>query len=341
MKNVIEIKNLKKVFKQHTSLKNLIRGKRKRITALNRISVDIREGEIFGLLGPNGAGKTTLIKMLATLILPTEGSATVCGYDVVKDAWHVKNSIGLIHSDERSFFWRLTARQNLEFFAALYQLPSKVAKERIEEQLALVGLEEHANTWFQNYSTGMKQRLAIARGLLSRPKILFMDEPMRSIDPISTHKIREFIRNEALEHINGAIVIATNRLDEATSLCDRVGIFNNGNLIACGRTKDINLSVKDSIQYELEINNINDEVINRISKMEWVLNCEKKVHLNGKMDIVISLASEEEGLHHVLEEIMRSKGYIQKCKRKQPSFEEAFVSVIQEFDKYQDKNGTN
>lgn len=333
MKNVIEIRNLKKVFKQHTSLKSLLTGRKKLITAVNGISFDIREGEIFGLVGPNGAGKTTLIKMLTTLILPTEGKATLCGYDVVKDEWNVKKSIGLIHSDERSFFWRLTAKQNLEFFAALYQLPRGVAKERIDELLALVGLEEHANKWFQDYSTGMKQRLAIARGLLSRPKVLFMDEPMRSIDPISTQKIREFIRNRALEHIKGAIVIATNRLDEAVSLCDRVGIFNKGHLLTSGSIKDINLEAKDYIQYELEINNVSSEVINRIRGMEWVLNCEEKAHVNGKRDIVINLASEEEGLHRVLKEIIQSRGHIQKCVRKQPSFEDTFIDVIKEFEK--------
>jgi ABC-2 type transport system ATP-binding protein len=324
---------LKKIFKQHTSLKNLVLGRKKTTTALNGISIDIKEGEIFGLLGPNGAGKTTLIKMLTTLILPTEGKAAVFGFDVVKDQWFVKNSIGLIHSDERSFFWRLTGRQNLEFFAAIYHLPERVAKERIDEMLALVELEEHQNTMFQLYSTGMKQRLAIARGLLSRPKILFMDEPMRSIDPISTQKIREFIRNKALELIKGAIVIATNRLDEAASLCDRVGIFNKGHLVACGSIKEINIDVKPAIQYELEIKNIGNDVIDRIGRMEWVTNCEKKAHVNGRMDIVLNLTSEEESLHHVLEEIIKSKGYIQKCVRKQPSFEDAFTRIIKKFEK--------
>ncbi len=333
MKNAIEIRKLKKVFKQHTSLKNLVLGRKKLTTALNGISLDIKEGEIFGLLGPNGAGKTTLIKILTTLILPTKGTATICGYDVVKDQWHVKNCIGLIHSDERSFFWRLTGRQNLEFFAAIYHLPERIAKERIDELIELVELEEYQNTMFQLYSTGMKQRLAIARGLLSRPKVLFMDEPMRSIDPITTQKIRRFIRNKALELIKGAIVIATNRLDEATSLCDRVGIFNKGHLLVSDTIENINLDAKPSVQYELEIRNVGNEIIDRIGRMEWVTNCEKKAHVNGKMDVVLNLASEEEGLHHVLEEIIISKGYIQKCVRKQPSFEDSFTAIIKKFEK--------
>jgi ABC-2 type transport system ATP-binding protein len=341
MTNVIEVRNLKKVFKLHTTLKNLILGRKKMVTALNGISLDIREGEIFGLLGPNGAGKTTFIKMLTTLILPTEGNATLCGYDIVRDQWQVKNSIGLIHSDERSFFWRLTAKQNLEFFAAIYQLPSKVSRKRIDELLALVGLEEHANTWFQNFSTGMKQRLAIARGLLSMPKVLFMDEPMRSIDPVSTQKIRQFIRNKALEHIKGAIIIATNRLDEAVSLCDRVAIFNKGQMIKSGTIDDMNLAAKEYIQYELQVRNISNEVIDRICRMPWVLNCEKKTHGNANMGLVLDLTSEEESLHLALKEIIRSKGYIQKCIRKQPSFEDTFIDLIKEFKSSESKNETN
>jgi len=339
MTNVIEVRNLKKIFKLHTSLKNLILGRKKIVTALDNLSLDIREGEIFGLLGPNGAGKTTLIKMLTTLILPTGGSATLCGYDIVRDQWHVKNSIGLIHSDERSFFWRLTARQNLEFFAALYQLPGEVSRNRIDELLTLVGLEEHANTWFQNFSTGMKQRLAIARGLLSMPKVLFMDEPMRSIDPVSTQKIRQFIRNKALEHIKGAIIIATNRLDEAISLCDRVAIFNKGQMIKSGTIHDINLAAKEYIQYELKVKNISAEVIDSICRMPWVLNCENKSRGNGNTDLVLDLTSEEESLHLALKEIIRSNGYIQKCIRKEPSFEDTFIDLIKEFETSRSKNG--
>src|SRR3972149_9856561 len=147
MKNAIEIKKLTR--------------------ALNGISFDIKEGEIFGLLGPNGAGKTTLIKMLTTLIIPTEGTAKVQGYDVVKDEWQVRNIIGLIHSDERSFFWRLTGRQNLEFFAAIFHIPGRLSKNRIAEVIAHVGLEKYADNLFYNYLTWMKQRLAIARGLFN------------------------------------------------------------------------------------------------------------------------------------------------------------------------------
>ncbi len=340
MKNAIEIRKLKKVFKQHRSFKSLILGRNTTTNALNDISIDIKEGEIFGLLGPNGAGKTTLIKILTTLILPTKGTATLCGYDIVKDEWHVKNLIGLIHSDERSFFWRLTGKQNLEFFAAIYHLPGRVAKERIKELLALVELEEQANTMFQYYSTGMKQRLAIVRGLLSRPRVLFMDEPMRSIDPISTQKIRKFIRNKALELIDGAIIIATNRLDEATSLCDRVGIFDKGHLIASGNIGEIESGYSTYIQYDIEVKNLSDEVIEKIRRLRWIGDCRKTFQTNGKVGIMITLDREGESIHFVLQEIMRNSGYILKCSRREPSFEESFERIITKFKTRQRGIGT-
>jgi ABC-2 type transport system ATP-binding protein len=336
MKNAIEIKNLKKVFKQHTTLKNLILGRKRLTTALNGISIDIKEGEIFGLLGPNGAGKTTLIKVLTTLVFPTKGAASVCGHDVIKDEWKVRKIIGLIHSDERSFFWRLTGRQNLEFFAAILQVPGELIKNRIDEAIAHVELQKDADNLFYNYSTGMKQRLAIARGLLNRPRILFMDEAMRSIDPISTQKIRKFIKTKIREKQGVTIVMATNRLDEATDLCDRVAILKRGELVKCGSLGDIEAVTKKSIQYEIEAKNLTDGVIGQIQKMKWVNECKETFRRNGKIGIMITLNSEEKSIHLILEQIMRNKGYIVRCDRREPSFDESFDRIIKEFEAQKD-----
>jgi len=337
MKNAIEIRNLKKTFLQRVSFKNFFFGKKKLTRALNGISLDIREGEIFGLLGPNGAGKTTLIKVLTTLVLPTEGSATLHNYDVVRDEWKVRNIIGLIHSDERSFFWRLTGRQNLEFFAAIFGIPGRLAKNRINEVIAYVDMEKYAENLFQNYSTGMKQRLAIARGLLNNPRILFMDEAMRAIDPISTRKIRDFIKTMVKERKNMTIVMATNRLDEATDLCDRVAILNNGYLVKCGGIGEIEAVSKGYVQYDIEAKNLGDEVIGQIQQMERVRHCETMFSMNGTVGITITLDDEEESLHLVLQEIMRSQGYIVRCNRREASFDESFSRLIAGFEAHQGK----
>lgn len=332
MKNAIEIRELKKVFHRHVKFMDLFLGRKKTTRALKGISFDIKEGEIFGLLGPNGAGKTTLIKILTALIIPTEGTAKVHGYDIVKDEWQVKNIIGLIHSDERSFFWRLTGRQNLDFFASIFHIPKRLAKSRIDEVIAHVGLEEHADNLFSNYSTGMKQRLAIARGLLNKPRILFMDEAMRSIDPISTQKIREFIKTMMRGNNDMTIIMATNRLDEATNLCDRVAVLNRGRLVKCGSIEEIDSSAQGSIQYEIEARNLDDVVIEQIRRIKWVRDCRKTFHLNGTVGIAVTLDTEEESVHRVLEEIMSRGCFIVRCSRRSPSFDESFNRIITEFE---------
>jgi len=183
--------NITKRFPRTTGYRDLLPFReRKWVTAVEDISLDIEEGELFGLLGPNGAGKTTLIKLLCCLVLPNSGTAKVFGYDILKDEQAVKNLVGLVSAEERSFFWRITARENLRFFASLYRLSGRQSKERINELLNLVGLADEADIRFQNYSTGMRQKLAIARGLLGRPRVLFVGEPTRSLDPVSAQAVR-------------------------------------------------------------------------------------------------------------------------------------------------------
>jgi ABC-2 type transport system ATP-binding protein len=331
MKNAIEIRKLKKIFQQHRGFLSLFLGKKKLTRALDGVSFNIKEGEIFGLLGSNGAGKTTLIKVLTTLVIPTEGTAKVYGCDVVRDERQVRDMIGLINSDERSFFWRLTGRQNLDFFAAILHIPKRWVKRRINEVIDQVGLEDHADNRFYNYSTGMKQRLAIARGLLNSPRILFMDEAMRSIDPISTQRIRELIKKMIRERTDMTIVMATNRLDEAKDLCDRTAILHKGNLLRYGTIKEIEALVTGSTQYEIEAKNVREEVLERIRQIRWIHGCKKIFHMNGKVGITITLDREEESIHMVLQEIVSNGGYIVRCSRREPSFDESFHRIITEF----------
>lgn len=329
MKNAIEIQNLKKAFTKNIGLREFLRGRKESFFAINDVSLNIREGEIFGLLGHNGAGKTTIIKILTTLILPTDGRVKIYDFDIKKDAQEIKALIGLIHSDERSFFWRLNGWQNLEFFASIFRLPRKTAKNRIDELLHLVGLENDAHKIFHSYSTGMKQKLAIARGLLCHPKLLFMDEALRSIDPISTQRIRNFIKKEIPKFLGGTVVVATNRLDEAAQLCDRVAILKRGRIVECGSIDEIKKRFYECIDYEIEIKNFSDDIYERICRMNCIQNCEKTVQIDGMVGIEISMPFEEEKkLHFVLKEIIDNNGYIQRCIRKQPSLETVFTDIM-------------
>jgi ABC-2 type transport system ATP-binding protein len=330
--NAIEIDNIRKVFYFRGGFRHLLSESNNANIALDGISVNIKEGEIFGLLGPNGAGKTTLIKILSTLILPTSGTAKIYGHDILRDEIKVKKLIGLIHSDERSFFWRLTGRQNLDFFASLFNLPGKSAERKIDELLYLVELEQDADKKFHFYSTGMKQKLAIARGLLVNPKILFMDEALRSIDPISTRQIRQFIKHQIVDIVGGTVVIATHRLDEAAELCDRIAIVHKGKMLACGSKDELAAYYKRPIQYELEVRNMSSETLNHLDGLKPVLKSVITTQLNGNLRIILHFADEEEELNKVLSEIINNKGLIQKCSRTEPSLESIFYDILKSTD---------
>jgi len=215
------------------------RNKDKIVEAVKDISINVKRGELLGLVGPNGAGKTTLIKLLSTLILPTQGNASIDGNDLIKDAELVRASIGLIVEGERSFYWRLPGRRNLEFFGNLYNLSLSLIDRRINEIVELLELEDVIELPFQNYSTGMKQKMAIARGLLPDPPILFIDELTNNLDPIMAETLRRFVRQRLVEEQNKAIILATHGIEEAESICDRVAIINKGRLCGCGTVGEL------------------------------------------------------------------------------------------------------
>lgn len=237
----IETERLTKRFVLDRGLLDQVRnpGKRDVITTLDEVNLKVQEGEVLGLLGPNGAGKSTLIKILCTLILPSEGNAYVGGFDVVKEGQKVRSCIGFITTDERSFYWRLSGRENLQFFATLQNLPQSIARARVEELLDVVRLKNRADEPFLNYSAGMKQRMAIARGLLNDPAVLFMDEPTRSLDPGAAKSLRDFIKEHIVEEKGKTVFISTHQLDEAEQLCDRVAILDEGRIKADSSPADL------------------------------------------------------------------------------------------------------
>jgi len=212
--------------------------KKTRITAVSNVNLQIHKGEIFGILGPNGAGKTTLIKMLCSLIVPDKGEAAVNGY-TLRDENKLKASIGLILSNERSFYWRLTGRQNLEFFGTLYNMPARALKQKIDDILHLVGLDDAADVWFQNYSSGMRQRLAICRGLLHDPRVLFMDEPTKGLDPHFAGTLRAFIKAKLSREQGKTIIIVTHQIQDALEICDKIAVMDKGEIRVCGNTDEL------------------------------------------------------------------------------------------------------
>ena len=212
----------------------LVRGLTKRfraVHALAGIDLDVERGEIVALLGPNGAGKSTLMRILATTVLPDGGSARVGGYDVVTQSLAARRSFGLALGDERSWYWRLNGRQNLEFFAALYGLSRREAHGRVAELLAEVGLEDAADRRFDGYSTGMRMRLSLARAILPAPPVLLLDEPTRSLDPVAAVAFRQRIAGLGRAR-NMAILYTTHDLHEASAIASRVVVLAAGRVAA-------------------------------------------------------------------------------------------------------------
>ncbi|HSH46152.1 MAG TPA: ABC transporter ATP-binding protein, partial [Longimicrobiales bacterium] len=228
---VVRVRGLTKTFPVRRSWRDLIREpftRPERITALRDIHFDVGPAEFFGLLGANGAGKTTLFKMLAAQLLPDEGTALVKGFDVVREAAEVRRILTPVVADERSLNWRLTARQNLELFASLYGLRGPAADERVTSLLETVELTDTGTKMVGAFSSGMKQRLLIARALLGNPRVLLLDEPTRSLDPVSARRFRRFLREELAARQGCTVLLATHSADEAFDLCDRVAILDRG-----------------------------------------------------------------------------------------------------------------
>jgi ABC-type multidrug transport system ATPase subunit len=205
-----------------------------RATVLRDVSLEVRRGEFFGLLGPNGAGKSTLFKILSTVVLPDSGAVQVAGVDVRSRPAAVRKLLGPVVPEERSLFWRISARENLRAYAALQGLRGRALHSRVDDLLELVELADAGEKMVAQFSSGMKQRLLVARALLGRPRILLLDEPTRSLDPISARRLRAFLREEVAERHGCTVLLATHNADEALGLCDRVGVLNRGRLLRVG-----------------------------------------------------------------------------------------------------------
>jgi ABC-2 type transport system ATP-binding protein len=228
MKSIaIEACSLNKTFSTKTGL---WKTKTKSSVAVEDISFQIERGELFGLLGPNGAGKTTTVKMLTTLLLPTRGAARIMGLDVVQQTAEVRKHIGFAFSGSRGLYNRLTAIQNLKYFAELYALDPQSTRKRIPELLELVGLGTRGDDKVETYSSGMTQRLHLARALLHDPEVLFLDEPTVGIDPVGARELRQTIKT--LISLGKTILLTTHYMAEAEELCNRIAIINKGRIVA-------------------------------------------------------------------------------------------------------------
>ncbi|MCL4528690.1 MAG: ABC transporter ATP-binding protein [Chloroflexi bacterium] len=223
----VEVEHLHKVF---YSIQGFWRQKRHPVTAVEDISFSIQRGELFGMVGPNGAGKTTTVKMLSTLLLPTSGTARIFGLDILKDTNQIRPEIGFTFGGNKGLYSRLSALDNLKYFAELYKLEPDTINKRIKELLELVGLMGRENDRVETYSSGMQQRLHLARAMLHKPRLIFLDEPTVGIDPIGAREIRQLVK-ELVER-GTTILLTSHYMYEVEELCGRIAVVNHGKIVA-------------------------------------------------------------------------------------------------------------
>jgi ABC-2 type transport system ATP-binding protein len=295
------------------------------VEAVRGVTFEIGEGELFGLLGPNGAGKTTTIKMLITLLIPTSGSARVLGRDVVEDARWVRERIGYVFGGDRGLYERLSALDNLRYFAELYGVEARRQRARIDELLALVGLEGRERERVEGFSRGMRQRLHIARGLLHDPPVLFLDEPTIGVDPVGARELRAMIAG--LRQAGKTVLLTTHYMFEADELCDRIAVIARGQIVAEGTPRDLKSRVGEGTVVEIEVYGIEDAVVDGLRSVAGVTAVAVEDRDQAQV-VVVQVATGHEPTQAIL---ARLDGVsVSRVTTREPTLEDAYVALVSE-----------
>lgn len=322
--NAIEITHLRKLFGD--------------FPAVDDVSFAVKKGEIFGLLGPNGAGKSTIIRMLCTLTRPTQGTASVAGYDIVKQAGKVRQHIGLV-SEKMIMYDELTARENLKLFGKLFNLPNDLLKKRIDELLSFVRMEKWADQRISTFSTGMKQRINVIRALVNQPEILYLDEPTLGLDPQSTAEIRELIKRINAEQ-GTTIILTTHIMFEAEALCKRIGIIDHGKIVALDTPANLKklVSGTDVTSFEIEIANLEPRILTAVQKLPSV----KSLVQEDPSHLLVRTTGED-AFDNIVDCLRKNNATVRMVKNLEPSLEDVFLHLTgrEARDKVSENNTSN
>ena len=287
------------------------------LTAVDNVSFEVKKGEIFGFLGPNGAGKTTTIKMLTTLLNPTNGSAEIAGYDIIKKRDDVRYNIGVVFQ-EPALDTELTGQENLDFHARMYSLDREKRKNRIKEVLKLVDLQDKKDVLVKNYSGGMKRRLEIARGLMHYPTVLFLDEPTLGLDAQTRRAIWEYIKKMNKEE-GTTIFLTTHYMDEADFLCDRIGIIDRGKILVINSIENLKNSVGNDV-ITLTCSNMS-KLVTRLKKESWI----KKVKQHDS-SLTLGVERGDEKIPIIIEIAQSLNIKIKSISVRKPTLDDVFLS---------------
>ncbi len=289
MEEVIVVEGLKRTY---TTTEGVLKKTKKEVSALKGIDFSVKRGEIFGLLGPNGAGKTTTIKILTTLLSPTEGSARVLGFNTFGQERDIRRRINFIFGGERSLYWRLSAEDNLKYFADLYLIPRRDQAALIDGLLERVGLLEVKKRKVESFSKGMKQRLQIARALLNQPEVIFLDEPTIGLDPVGARNLRDIIRQ--VTAMGTTVVLTTHYMQEAEELCDRIAIINQGQVVALDTVDGLKRLIEQPTKLRMPAESLEEDQLLALKdhpKVEKIVKLDKSnfvdIH-SGEADAVLA-----------------------------------------------------
>jgi ABC-2 type transport system ATP-binding protein len=299
---------------------------KKKVTALDHLSLDVKEGEVFGLLGPNGAGKTTLVRILTTLLKATGGHAEVGGFDVDKQENKVRQIIGYAGQDsERSAYWRLSVRENLLYFAyALRNVPYKVAKERTEEIAAGVGFMDRLDRHFIALSGGEKQLVIVMRAIIHNPQVCFLDEPSKSLDPMTGHRARTYLKKYAQDH-GMTLVITTHNMLEAEEVCNRLALIDHGTVKFIGTSSEFKKRVTVKETLEIGVNNLSKELELNLLALPGATNLIQGPSVRLYCDDAFNILSD-------VVDLLKHSGLKVPVRMVEPSLEDAFAFFVENGD---------
>jgi ABC-2 type transport system ATP-binding protein len=317
--SAVEVRELTRQYRQR---RGMFRGSNV-VEALRGVSFDIAPGELFGLLGPNGAGKTTTIRILTTLLLPTAGSARVLGLDPVTQHAQLRRRIGYVFGGDKGLYDRISALDNLRFFADVYRVPLRIKQARIEQLLELVGLRGREHERVETYSRGMRQRLHIARGLLHDPEVIFLDEPTIGLDPIGARELRDTVAN--LQRAGKTILLTTHYMFEADELCDRIAIITGGAIVAEGTSAEMKRAISDRNVIEIEAFGVSGELIERLRQIEGVEAVSVETQ-DQAQTIVVSSTRGPELIPPLLSVLDGAR--LGRVVAREPTLEDAYVKLV-------------
>ncbi len=320
----IQTESLGRIYKIRGSKKE--KAIRKELVALKDVSLEVKQGELFGLLGPNGAGKTTLIKILTTLLAPTAGRATVAGHDVAQSPQLVRPNINMVSGGEASGYGLLTVRENLWMFSQFYGVPSKEAYPRIDAYLKRIALEDRAHTKSADLSTGLRQKMNIVRGFITDPKVLFLDEPTLGLDVGASRDVRRIVREWLGENPERTMLLTTHYMAEADELCDRIAIINSGQVLACDTPENLKRRLQRDALFEITTSPLNGLPVSALEKLDGVKNVVKR-DFDGGAELKFMLR-EDSALAGVINTLTGANVKIQNLTKQEPTLEDVFVDLV-------------